>query len=90
MNWYAEAIEIIADLSIDDARKIALEAAKRHPKLVVQTVRGAGGWLSDVDASLRNDKKIQAIKIWRANTHLGLKEAKDAVEQRQQVLGLAA
>jgi hypothetical protein len=36
-----------------------------------------------VTAALKAGKKIEAIKIYRQNTGLGLKEAKDAVEQME-------
>ncbi|QOV36983.1 ribosomal protein L7/L12 [Streptomyces ferrugineus] len=37
--------------------------------------------MDEVVALLRDDKKIQAIKLYREITGVGLKEAKDAVEQ---------
>ncbi|MDF3146116.1 MULTISPECIES: ribosomal protein L7/L12 [unclassified Streptomyces] len=37
--------------------------------------------MDEVLALLRNDKKIQAIKVYREITGAGLKEAKDAVER---------
>jgi large subunit ribosomal protein L7/L12 len=39
-----------------------------------------GAWLSEVRALKESDQKIQAIKLYREKTGLGLKEAKDAVE----------
>lgn len=38
--------------------------------------------MSTVDAALRADRKIEAIKVYRELTGVGLKEAKDAVERR--------
>ncbi|MFJ7075393.1 ribosomal protein L7/L12 [Streptomyces sp. NPDC098781] len=37
--------------------------------------------MSEVAALLRDDKKIQAIKVYREITGAGLKEAKEAVER---------
>lgn len=37
--------------------------------------------MAEVVALLREDKKIQAIKVYREITGAGLKEAKDAVER---------
>ncbi|MEU5153566.1 ribosomal protein L7/L12 [Glycomyces sp. NPDC021274] len=37
--------------------------------------------LADVRHLARQGKKIQAIKVYREHTGVGLKEAKDAVEQ---------
>ncbi|MFF4356641.1 ribosomal protein L7/L12 [Streptomyces sp. NPDC001604] len=38
-------------------------------------------WSHEVNALLRDGKKIQAIKVYREATGAGLKEAKDAVEK---------
>ncbi len=40
----------------------------------------ASAWMSEVQALVAQGNKIQAIKVYRENTGLGLKEAKDAVE----------
>jgi ribosomal protein L7/L12 len=40
----------------------------------------SGAWLADVRALAASDQKIQAIKLYREHTRVGLKEAKDAVE----------
>ncbi|MEY9992852.1 ribosomal protein L7/L12 [Streptomyces sp. V4I8] len=37
--------------------------------------------MGEVEALVRNDKKIQAIKVYREITGVGLKEAKDAVDR---------
>jgi len=39
-----------------------------------------GPWLAEVQALAASDQKIQAIKLYRERTGVGLKEAKDAVE----------
>lgn len=41
---------------------------------------------SNIESLLLSGKKIEAIKNYRAATGLGLKEAKDAVEQVEQQL----
>ena len=38
-------------------------------------------WSDEVNALLRDGKKIQAIKVYREATGAGLKEAKEAVEK---------
>jgi len=38
-------------------------------------------WSDEVDALLREGKKIQAIKVYREATGAGLKEAKEAVDK---------
>jgi large subunit ribosomal protein L7/L12 len=37
-------------------------------------------WMSEVRALVASGNKIQAIKVYREKTGVGLKEAKDAVE----------
>lgn len=45
-----------------------------------QPTPDAQAWLAEVQALVRDGKKIQAIKVYRERTGVGLKEAKDAVE----------
>ncbi|CAM3689074.1 ribosomal protein L7/L12 [Nocardioides zeicaulis] len=40
----------------------------------------AQAWLAEVQELVRLGKKVQAIKVYRERTGVGLKEAKDAVE----------
>lgn len=76
------------------ARVAQLEAAVA--RLEAQVAAGAPGagpgpvapapvaaepaWLTEVRTLVRQGKKIQAIKVYREGTGVGLKEAKDAVE----------
>jgi large subunit ribosomal protein L7/L12 len=41
---------------------------------------GGGAWLDEVRRLKNDGKVINAIKLYRENTRVGLKEAKDAVE----------
>lgn len=41
---------------------------------------------SQIIALLKNNRKIEAVKLYRKATGLGLKEFKDAVDQIQQSL----
>ncbi len=43
---------------------------------------------ADVDRLLHMGQKIEAIKVFRALHGVGLQEAKDAVEKRQQEIGI--
>jgi ribosomal protein L7/L12 len=47
-------------------------------------------WQSQVEAELRAGRKINAIKLYREATNLGLKEAKDAVEAMERSMGLGS
>lgn len=44
--------------------------------------------MPDVVRALRNSRKIEAVKLYRQHTGLGLKESKDAVDALQRQLGL--
>jgi ribosomal protein L7/L12 len=43
-------------------------------------IGAAGPWLEEVRALKNSGNLIQAIKVYRENTNVGLKEAKDTVE----------
>ena len=43
-------------------------------------IDAGGPWLEEVRALKNSGKLIQAIKVYRENTNVGLKEAKDTVE----------
>lgn len=43
-------------------------------------------YIAEVRALLERNRKIEAIKLYREHTGLGLKEAKDAVEAIEQTL----
>ena len=44
--------------------------------------------LAEIDAYMRDDKKIYAIKLWRERFNVGLAESKAAVEKRGLDLGI--
>ena len=46
----------------------------------VAPVAAQADWMLEIRDLLQRDKKIQAIKLYREHTGVGLKEAKDAVE----------
>jgi hypothetical protein len=46
----------------------------------------SGDWKAQVEAEIRANRKINAIKLYREATSLGLKEAKDAVEEIEKTL----
>lgn len=55
---------------------------KEHPNIFISIYNSAGctAWLDNVKELALSGKKIQAIKMYRENTGVGLKEAKEAVE----------
>lgn len=57
-----------------------LDIIIRHLGIEYPDPRTAGGLSSEVQKLADEENKIQAIKVHREQTGLGLKEAKDAVE----------
>jgi ribosomal protein L7/L12 len=85
MNYYAEAIEIITKYR-NTADLILIEIAKMNPAAVIKgndALRARGKntyWHKDVIPYLKKEQKIKAIKLCREITGMGLREAKEAVE----------
>lgn len=61
--------------------KNAVEARERGAVVAARASSGTVDW-SEIDALLRTGKTISAIKMYREQTGVGLKDAKDAVERR--------
>ena len=86
-----EAIKVVreqTDLSLKDA-KDAVEAIEHGETPVLPLRRPAGASpygldLEPIQDALLHDNKIEAIKLYREQTGVGLKEAKDAVEAIEQ------
>ncbi|BDT94891.1 hypothetical protein IFM12275_48670 [Nocardia sputorum] len=73
-----DALHVKLDLIM---AQLGIEApAVARPPAVPHVPRGDG--MVEVDALLRQGKKIHAIKRYRELTGCGLKEAKEAVERR--------
>ena len=87
MNWYKEAINLLeSDLCNDDWRNICVEIAKTNPSVLVNASRSIRD-ISKIDLAkkeclkaLESGRKIEAIKVCRNITGMGLKEAKEFVE----------
>lgn len=78
---YKQAIEIAA--SPFDARKIVIALAKAHPELFVQLHRQTttvDPWQREVVTAVYQTNMVGAIKLTREKTGLGLKEAKDVID----------
>ncbi len=73
-----------------DKTAVLLEICNRDPSLLLDCVHTATtpSWQKEAEDLLRAQKKINAIKLWRAKTGMTLKDAKDAVEALQRKLGL--
>ena len=86
--------EVIGPGGFDDADRTRLADLERRVRslegqlaLLVQAPAAAAGtppvaeaWMAEVAALRRSGKLINAIKLYREHTGVGLKEAKDAVE----------
>jgi len=84
----AQAKNMIDDLM--DGKVVRIQRGKPLDQIVVATFSGdAGSSLQGVrlQQALQAGNKIEAIKIYREMTNVGLKEAKDAVELMQVTLG---
>ena len=81
-NYHKKAIDVL-DSGIDRG-EVLVDIAKHNPASVVKAAERLGfdfsePWLEDVKVLART-RKIDAIKIYRKKTGLGLKESKEAVE----------
>lgn len=67
-----------------DAQKICLMLAKRHPDIFLsmhrETAAPVEAWHREVIQQNYAGNKVHAIKVLRERTGLGLKEAKDVVD----------
>lgn len=68
--------------TVEQKTDVLLELCKDQPDLLLEVVRRVTNepWKSECKALVRRGDLIPAIKLWRAETAAGLKEAKDAVE----------
>lgn len=84
MNYYREAIDVITKHR-DESEIILIEVAKANPGAVVKAFNTIyhEEWHKDIIPLLKVDRKIQAIKLCRELTGMGLKEAKEACEAIQ-------
>lgn len=60
--------------------------AKQTPMVAADEALDTYAWQDEVGALLRQKRKIQAIKLYREQTGVGLREAKEAVERMEQGL----
>ena len=78
---YIEVIDLLMNGDID-FRLIALNLAKEQPDVFVRLAskKMPEPWAVNAFRSLRSNQKVDGIKIIRAATGLGLKEAKDVAD----------
>ncbi|MBI1366058.1 MAG: hypothetical protein GC153_08905 [Alphaproteobacteria bacterium] len=85
-------VAIVAFLLGRAARGVSAEDRAERDRLDNEAVEAALAGLSpdvrmQIDRLLSERKKIEAIKVFREATGLGLKQSKDAVERRALSLG---
>lgn len=83
MNTFANVIDALLDPTIDH-KKISIELAKLHPEIFLQIynnkVASLLAWHREAAHHIRVGQRVDAIKVTRVHTGLGLKEAKDIVD----------
>ena len=91
VECYKQAIDLLTNKELN-YRAIVIEFAKHHPKLfmklvvpnrdVIEVLRKED-WMNGCRKYLVDGKKVEAIKLCRNATGLGLKEAKDVCDRAQ-------
>lgn len=80
---YKEVIDILMEGDYD-AKAMIVELAKKHPMIFLKVYGKvsdtADPELAAIKSYLKDGKKIQAIREYRAISGLGLKESKDFVD----------
>lgn len=85
---YKQVIDILTTADVD-YKAIALELAKDNPGMFLRyhnKKRFVPQWIKEVIDFLKNEKKVEAIRTLRAETKIGLKEAKDICDHLQNKL----
>jgi ribosomal protein L7/L12 len=89
-----EAIKLLREatgLGLAEAKHVIDAASTRDGPVDAMATRPThNATLADVTAALQAGKKIEAIRLYREFAGVGLKEAKDAVDQMAQVTPAAA
>ena len=83
MSAYKEVIDILMSPANFDYKRIAINLAKEHPEIFLQMVQRSvptAGWHQKIISLLKDDLKVDAIKLLRVETGFGLKEAKDVCD----------
>ena len=81
MNWYSRAIQLLCDNTVN-SNKICIKIAQKHPKLFVLAAEETAGNLTEQLRKIYSSEgKIMAIKWYRQQVDVGLKEAKDHTEK---------
>ena len=80
-NYYSKVMDKLFNEALDYAA-IVNNIAMRHPKIVLDAIikLESNGWKGDARALCAGGDKLGAIKLCRRATGLGLKEAKEYVE----------
>ena len=89
MNNYSDAIEILRKMTPEQAVDIVFDVAKNNPSIIAKAVSipkqdqqlGNTQAVLDLIVSVKNGMKINAIRAIRQLTELGLREAKDIIDQ---------
>jgi len=91
MNTTYDLSKFFAQSTFEDRTKVLLEICRRDAPFLLQAINAAAKpttWYAEAEELLREQKKINAIKVCREHTGWSLRESKDAVEALQKELGL--
>lgn len=90
---YSRAIDLLLSDQVD-YKQVVVELAKKHPTIFVRLVDGSSPvtrprWHRRVNSLIQSVRKIDAIRLIREETGLGLREAKDIADNVQHELYVA-
>jgi len=92
-NYMKEAIDVLEKYPSVQHSPLVVQILKDRPSTIVKAYESLNGvnkpWMEVVLNVLRSGRKIEAIKQLRALTDMGLKEAKEVVEELQEQHGIS-
>lgn len=95
-NPHKKAIEVLADISPEDAHKYLFDIAASHPSALIAAVSKNAvktnkneiqDMILSITQSIMNYKSIEAIKNYRETTGVGFKEAKEFIDKLREIMG---
>lgn len=84
----AEAKAYVEAIDAGESPAAWAQPGMPDPVPLAERVKAGEGFDPEIDDLLRVRKKLEAVKLYRERTRLGLKESKDAIELRMVELGL--
>lgn len=83
LRWtYSQVIERL--MTGPDFRSIGIRLAKRYPEIFVELTSEKEAWRDEFETLIRENKKVEAVKLYRSKMGCGLKEAVDVMKSFEQ------